>query len=125
MAKLHLDTDNGGDIDDLCALAMLLKWPGLELTGITTVADHNGIRAGYAKYVLAIAGREDIPVAAGADVSLGCYRFKPGYPKEEDNWPEPISRPPDERRRCCNHILFLGRAPQLTRMAEAAKWATT
>ena len=27
MAKIHLDTDLGGDIDDLCALAMLLKWP--------------------------------------------------------------------------------------------------
>jgi hypothetical protein len=25
--KLHLDTDLGGDIDDLCALAMVLNWP--------------------------------------------------------------------------------------------------
>jgi inosine-uridine nucleoside N-ribohydrolase len=31
--KLHLDTDIGGDMDDLCALAMLLRWPGLEITG--------------------------------------------------------------------------------------------
>lgn len=94
MTKLHLDTDIGGDIDDLCALAMLLKWPGLDLTGITTVADEDGRRAGYAKYAQAMAGREAIPVAAGADVSLGCYRFKPGYPKEEDYWPEPMSRHP-------------------------------
>ena len=34
MQKIHLDTDIGGDIDDLCALAMLLKWPGLEITGV-------------------------------------------------------------------------------------------
>jgi hypothetical protein len=25
--KIHLDTDLGGDIDDICALAMLLRWP--------------------------------------------------------------------------------------------------
>lgn len=27
MTLIHLDTDLGGDIDDLCALAMLLRWP--------------------------------------------------------------------------------------------------
>ena len=42
MQKIHLDTDLGGDIDDLCALAMLLRWEGAELAGITTVAEANG-----------------------------------------------------------------------------------
>ncbi|MEK7090887.1 MAG: nucleoside hydrolase [Patescibacteria group bacterium] len=91
MIKVHLDTDIGGDIDDLCALAMLLKWSGVEIIGITTVADEGGKRAGYAKYALRVSGRENVPVAAGADVSLGCYRFKPGYPIEEKYWPEPVS----------------------------------
>ena len=36
MLKVHLDTDLGGDSDDLCALAMLLKWPNVQITGITT-----------------------------------------------------------------------------------------
>jgi len=85
-----LDTDIGGDIDDLCAMAMLLKWDDLEITGITTTADDGGRRAGYAKYVLKLAEREEIPVAAGADVSSGNYRYKPGYPPEEVYWPEPI-----------------------------------
>ena len=31
--KVHLDTDLGGDIDDLCALAMLLRWKDVEITG--------------------------------------------------------------------------------------------
>ncbi len=88
--KIHLDTDIGGDIDDLCALAMLLKWKDAEIVGITTVAEENGKRAGYTKRVLELAQRNDIPVAAGADVSLGCYRFKPGYPNEEDYWGMPI-----------------------------------
>ena len=87
---VHLDTDIGGDIDDLCALVMLLRWPDVTITGITTVAEENGRRAGYARYVLKVAGREEIPVAAGADVALGCYRDKLGYPPDAEFWPERI-----------------------------------
>lgn len=90
MLRLHLDTDLGGDIDDLCALAMVLNWPGVELVAVTTVADDQGRRAGYARYALRLAGREDVAVAAGADVSLDCYRSRPGLPDEEVYWPEPI-----------------------------------
>jgi purine nucleosidase len=92
--KLHLDTDLGGDIDDLCALAMVLNWPGVELLAVTTVADDQGRRAGYVRYALGLAGREDIAVAAGADVSLGCYRSRPGLPEEDVYWPEPIPPAP-------------------------------
>jgi inosine-uridine nucleoside N-ribohydrolase len=90
MMKIHLDTDIGGDMDDLCALAMILKWPELDITGITTVTEEGGRRAGYVGYVLKLADRTDIPVAAGADVSTGYYRYLPGYPPDEENWPEPI-----------------------------------
>jgi purine nucleosidase len=92
--KFHLDTDLGGDIDDLCALAMVLNWPGAELVAVTTVADDNGRRAGYARYALGLAGREDVAVAAGADASLGCYRFRPELPDERVYWPEPIPPAP-------------------------------
>ncbi len=94
MLKLHLDTDLGGDIDDLCALAMVLNWPDVELLAVTTVADDQGRRAGYARYALGLAGREDIAVAAGADVSLDCYRVRPGLPDEDVYWPEPIPPAP-------------------------------
>jgi purine nucleosidase len=93
--KIHLDTDLGGDIDDLCALAMLLSWPGIELIGVTTVADHQGKRAGYTRYALALAGRDQVPVAAGADVSLNCYRSTPGLPDEDRYWPEPVPATPN------------------------------
>ena len=97
MYKVHLDTDIGGDIDDLCALAMLLRWSDLELTGITTVAEANGRRAGYVRYILALEGRNDIPVAAGADVSEGFYRYpEMGYPDEERYWPEPMEPSPND-----------------------------
>lgn len=94
MPKLHLDTDIAGDIDDLCALAMLLKWPGVELAGLTTNSDDGGRRAGYARYALRLAGRDDVRVAAGADVSLGCYRVHPGLPEEAQYWPEPVPPAP-------------------------------
>jgi purine nucleosidase len=94
--KVHLDTDLGGDIDDLAALAMLLKWPGVEITGITTVAEEGGRRAGYTKYALRLAGRDEIPVAAGADVSDGHYRARPEYYPEHLFWPEPVLPAPGE-----------------------------
>jgi purine nucleosidase len=56
--KVHLDTDLGGDIDDLCALAMLLRWEDVEITGITTVAESGGRRAGYVQHVLELEGRQ-------------------------------------------------------------------
>jgi purine nucleosidase len=94
MTKIHLDTDIGGDMDDVCALAMLLKWPDLEITGVTTVSDDAGRRAGYVRYVLDLMKRTTIPIAAGADVASGYYRYALEYPPAEANWPEPIPPQP-------------------------------
>jgi purine nucleosidase len=93
MTKVHLDTDLGGDIDDLCALAMLLRWPGVTITGITVVGDTNGIRTGYTRYALGLEGRTDIPVAAGADTSQGFYRYELP-PQDNRYWPaQPVPSP--------------------------------
>jgi len=92
--KIHLDTDLAGDPDDVCALAMLLKWPGVEITGITTVGDIDGRRAGYVEYVLALAGRSEIPVAAGAEQSGGYYANVMEFPEHSDYWPEPVEASP-------------------------------
>jgi inosine-uridine nucleoside N-ribohydrolase len=112
MEKVHLDTDLGGDIDDLCALAMLLRLPNLELTGITTVAESAGRRAGYVRYVLGLAGRPDIPVAAGADVGQGFFRYHElAYPDEARYWPEPVSPSPnplEEALRLLKHSIEQG-----------------
>ena len=100
MVRLHVDTDIGGDIDDLCALALALKWPGAEVVGVTTVAEHDGRRAGYVRYALELAGRADVAVAAGADASGGFYRDFPLLPKrEEAYWPggvEPYPTPHED-----------------------------
>ncbi len=68
--RIHLDTDLGGDTDDACALAMLLGWSGAELVGVTTSIDPAGRRAGCVAHLLELAGRQDVPVVAGAEVSL-------------------------------------------------------
>jgi purine nucleosidase len=97
MPKVHLDTDLGGDMDDLCALAMLLRWKDVEMTGITTVAEANGRRAGYARHVLEMETRSDIPFAAGANVSDGYYRYPElGYPDEVRYWSHLIAASPND-----------------------------
>jgi inosine-uridine nucleoside N-ribohydrolase len=91
---IHLDTDLGGDIDDLCALALLLRWPGgVRLSGVTTVAELGGRRAGFTRHVLDLAGRAEVPVAAGADQSGGYYPYELGLHPER-YWPEPVAPAP-------------------------------
>jgi purine nucleosidase len=93
--KVHLDTDLGGDIDDICALAFLLRSPDAHLTGITVVGDTDGRRAGYVRHVLDLEERNDIPVAAGADTSQRFFRSELGLPQENGYWPEPITPSPN------------------------------
>ena len=69
---------------------MVLNWPGAELCGVTTVAEHGGKRAGYVRYALGLAGQDDIPVVAGADVDLECFNPWPALPDESRYWPEPV-----------------------------------
>jgi purine nucleosidase len=96
ITKIHLDTDLGGDIDDLCALAILLRWQTVEIIGITTVAEAGGRRAGYVRHVLELDGKSHIPVAAGADVAEGYYRYPElGYPDEQRYWSYPIAPLPN------------------------------
>jgi len=68
--RVHLDTDIGGNPDDACALAMLLGWPDADLVGVTTTIDPGGARAARAAHCLALVGRDDVPVAAGAECSM-------------------------------------------------------
>jgi inosine-uridine nucleoside N-ribohydrolase len=83
---MHLDTDIGGDVDDVCALAMLLGSPEVEIVGITTVAENDGRRAGYAARALELAGRTGVPVAAGVEASSGRFPYPLGLPPEEEYW---------------------------------------
>jgi purine nucleosidase len=89
--RLHVDTDFAGDPDDACALAMVLGWPDAEVTGVTTVADPDGTRAGYVRYFLDLAGRPDIPVASGAAVSSTTGQAMGSLPEHDRYWPDPVT----------------------------------
>lgn len=93
--RIHLDTDLGGDIDDLCALAMLLGWPDAELVGVTSTIEARGWRAGYIQYCLELAGRRDVPVAAGAAVSMTTRQRADPVVADQRYWPAHITPRPD------------------------------
>jgi len=61
-----LDTDIGTDVDDCMALALLLGSPEVELAAVTTVYADVLLRARMVLKLLALRGRTDVPVAAGA-----------------------------------------------------------
>jgi purine nucleosidase len=64
--KIIIDTDIGDDIDDAFAVVLALKSPDLQILGITTTFGDTEIRAKLVDRLLGEAGRQDIPVAAGA-----------------------------------------------------------
>jgi purine nucleosidase len=64
--KVIIDTDIGDDIDDAFALALALHSPELQILGVTTTFGDTELRAKLARRLLDAAGRQDIPVFAGA-----------------------------------------------------------
>ena len=64
-----LDTDIGTDIDDTWALAMMLKSPELDVKLITTAAGDTVYRTKIVAKLLERAGRTDIPIGIGTDLS--------------------------------------------------------
>src|SRR3989442_8409985 len=73
-----LDTDIGSDIDDAVALAYLLRQPRCELLGVTTVTGNVAQRAALCDVICREAGRDDVPIHAGAPEVL---LFGPGQPQ--------------------------------------------
>lgn len=67
---LLLDTDIGSDIDDALALAYLLREPRCDLLGVTTVTGDTARRAALVEMLCRSAGRENIPIHAGAQAVM-------------------------------------------------------
>jgi len=70
MKRIILDTDIGTDVDDAMALSLAAVSPELEIVGVTTVHADAPLRSRIARRLLALAGRGDIPVIAGASQPL-------------------------------------------------------
>jgi purine nucleosidase len=67
---VFIDTDIGDDIDDALALALALQSPEIDVLGISTVFGDTKLRAHLAAHLVAVFGRNDIPVAAGISEPL-------------------------------------------------------
>jgi purine nucleosidase len=80
---LLLDTDIGSDIDDALALAYLLRQPNCDLLGITTVTGDVSKRAALCQILCKAAGREAIPIHAGASRVLLMGPGQPDVPHYE------------------------------------------
>jgi purine nucleosidase len=63
--RILLDTDIGTDVDDAIALALLLASPEVDLAAATIVSGDVDVRAAIAGRLLNLAGRVDVPLAAG------------------------------------------------------------
>ncbi|MFL5951312.1 MAG: nucleoside hydrolase [Gaiellaceae bacterium] len=92
--KILLDCDPGHD--DAIALLLALASPELELLGVTTVAGNQTLDKTTANAVrlLEFAGRDEIPVAAGADRPLVREQYVASYVHGETGLDGPDLPPP-------------------------------
>jgi inosine-uridine nucleoside N-ribohydrolase len=90
VTAVHVDTDFGGDPDDACALALLLGSPEAEVVGVTTNLETDGRRAGCVAHYLALANRDDIPVAAGTGSTLTTSARYESTWGDRRYWPETV-----------------------------------
>lgn len=76
--KVILDSDMVEGFDDGVAMLALAKSPAVDLVGVTIVAGNTWVPEGvaYALRQLEIAGRKDIPVAAGVDRPFRPQRYE-------------------------------------------------
>lgn len=80
--RIIIDTDIGGDIDDLLAITMALNSPELQIEGITTVGMRSDLRAKIASALLHLYHLDHIPVAAGAQTPLSGECEREEYPNQ-------------------------------------------
>jgi inosine-uridine nucleoside N-ribohydrolase len=92
--RILIDCDPGHD--DAIAILLALASPEVELAGVTTVSGNQTLEKTTANAirVLELAGRADVPVAAGADRPLVRERFVAAYVHGETGLDGPALEPP-------------------------------
>jgi pyrimidine-specific ribonucleoside hydrolase len=102
--RILMDCDPGHD--DAIALLLALASPELELVGVTTVAGNQTLEKTTANAIriLDFVGREDIPVAAGAEAPLLRDPFVAAYVHGETGLDGP-DLPPPQREPLAQHAV--------------------
>jgi purine nucleosidase len=75
--KIWIDTDIGTDVDDALTLAHVLRHPGFELVGISTVFGDVDLRSRIAVALLeksGVAEHRDVPVVTGLGLPISPHR---------------------------------------------------
>jgi len=113
--KVIIDTDIGDDVDDAFALALALRSPELEILGVTTSFGDTETRAKLADRFLGEAGRQDIPVAAGAPTvnknPLSQRRYAEGGHLAKTSHPPAVDFLLEQIRRYPGHITLIAIGP--------------
>jgi len=68
--RIWIDTDIGSDVDDALTLAYVLRHPGFELAGVSTVFGDVALRSEIARSLLALAGASEVDVLSGLGAPL-------------------------------------------------------
>jgi inosine-uridine nucleoside N-ribohydrolase len=105
--RILIDCDPGHD--DAIALLLALASPELELVGITTVAGNQTLEKTTANAirVLDFVGRDDVPIAAGADRPLVRDPFVAAYVHGETGLDGPDLPPPQREPQALHAVDFL------------------
>jgi inosine-uridine nucleoside N-ribohydrolase len=102
--RILIDCDPGHD--DAIALLLALASPELEVLGVTTVAGNQTLEKTTANAirVLDFVGRDDVPIAAGADLPLVRDPFVAAYVHGETGLDGP-DLPPPQREPLARHAV--------------------
>jgi pyrimidine-specific ribonucleoside hydrolase len=65
-----LETDIGGDVDDMYALVLAASSPKVDLRAVTTLYGTVALRSALARKVLLLMGKDQVPVASGEALPL-------------------------------------------------------
>ncbi|MFE9577409.1 nucleoside hydrolase [Nocardia sp. NPDC006044] len=107
-----IDTDIGGDPDDAVALTCAARTLP-ELALVITTDENNGGRARFARYLLDLHGRQDVPVISGADLGNTLYYVVDGL--TPDDVPAQPTDVLDAVRKVCastdRHVRWVGMGP--------------
>jgi purine nucleosidase len=108
--RIVLDTDIAGDVDDALCLALALASPELELVAVTCVGVESRLRAQVARKLLALAGRDDVPVFAGCRLPLLAGEGWSALGHEGEGILEPGEEPEPAPEHAANALVRLLRA---------------
>jgi purine nucleosidase len=114
--KIIIDTDIGDDIDDAFALALALSSPDVDILAITTAWGDTQLRARLVDRLLCETGRDEIPIAAGAQTQskavFGQAPWAQAFSKPQRNYASPVDLVLDLIRKYPGEVTLIGIAPE-------------